>query len=101
MVFSPPFDEFIQPSIPSAQEEHDVVSYFPFQVLDYALYHDSRNKEVLEEPLDSLDPSCYNKCDDVIENIDEFIHVGRYKWDVIFPSGDPIYDIEGHLNHFP
>jgi hypothetical protein len=41
------------------------------------------SEEVLEEPLDALDPSCYNKSDDVIDNIDEFIHVGRCKWDVI------------------
>jgi hypothetical protein len=54
---------------------------------------------VLEEPLDALDPSCYNKGDDVIENIDDFIHVGRRKWDVICSglNGDPIYDIEGHF----
>jgi hypothetical protein len=47
--------------------------------------------------LDALDPSYYNKYDDVIENIDDFIHVGRRKWDVICSglNGDPIYDIEG------
>jgi hypothetical protein len=58
---------------------------------------------VLEEPLDVLDPSCYNKGNDVIENIDEFIHVGRHKWDVICfgLDGDPIYDIEGHFQLFP
>jgi hypothetical protein len=58
---------------------------------------------VLEEPLDALDPSCYNKGDDVIENIDDFIHVGRHKWDVICSglNGDPIYDIEGHFQLFP
>jgi hypothetical protein len=51
---------------------------------------------VLEEPLDALDHSCYNKSDDVIENIDEFIHVGRHKWDVTWYgfNGDPIYDIQ-------
>jgi hypothetical protein len=37
----------------------------------------------------------------VIENIDEFIHVGGRKWDVIFYDGDPIYDIEGHFQLFP
>jgi ABC-type transporter Mla maintaining outer membrane lipid asymmetry ATPase subunit MlaF len=56
---------------------------------------------VLEEPLDALDPSCYDKGDDVIDNIDEFIHVGRHKWDVIGHDGDPIYDIEGHFQLFP
>jgi hypothetical protein len=37
------------------------------------------------------------KDNDVIDNIDEFIHVGRCKWDVICYDGDPIYDIEGHV----
>jgi hypothetical protein len=74
-----------------------VVRYTPFQVFDVASFHDSESEEVLEEPLDLLDPSCYNKGDDVIENIDDFIHVGRCKWDVICfdIDGDPIYDIEG------
>jgi hypothetical protein len=51
--------------------------------------------------LDALDPSCYNESDDVVNNIDEFIHVGRRKWDVICPGEDPIYDIEGHFQLFP
>jgi len=37
----------------------------------------------------------------VTKDIDEFIHVGRHKWDVIFHDGDPIYDIEGHFQLFP
>jgi hypothetical protein len=82
-IFSPPFDEVIQASIPPAHEEKNVVSYTPFQVFDVALFHDWESEEVLEEPLDALDPSCYNESDDVIDNIDEFIHVGRRKWDVI------------------
>jgi hypothetical protein len=74
-----------------------MVSYTPFQVFDVASFHDLESEEVLEEPLDALDPSCYNKGDDVIENIDDFIHVGRRKWDMscFGFSGDPIYDIEG------
>jgi hypothetical protein len=49
--------------------------------------------------LDALDPSYHNKGDDVIENIDDFIHVGRHKWDVICSSlnRDPIYEIKGHI----
>jgi hypothetical protein len=67
------------------------------------LFHDSENEEVLEAPLDALDPSCYNRGDDVIENIDDFIHVGRCKWDVIgfVFYKDPIYDIKGHFRLFP
>jgi hypothetical protein len=80
-----------------------MVSYTPFQIFDIASFHDSRNQEVLEEPLDALYPSCYNRGDDVIENIDEFIHVERHKWNVIcsIRNGDPIYDIEGHFQLFP
>jgi hypothetical protein len=49
--------------------------------------------------LDTLDPSC----GDVIDNIDDFIHAGRCKWDAIFfgPNGDSIYDIEGRFQLFP
>jgi hypothetical protein len=55
------------------------------------------SEEFLEEPLDALDPSYYNKGEDVIENIDNFIHVGRHMLDMIFSSfdGDTIYKIEG------
>jgi hypothetical protein len=56
---------------------------------------------VLENPLGVLDPTCYDKGDDVIDNIDEFIHVGRCKWDVIGHDGDPIYNIEGNFQLFP
>jgi hypothetical protein len=56
-------------------------------------------EDVLKEPLDALDPSCYNESDDVINNIDDLIHVGRHKWDVTCYgfNRDPIYDIEGHF----
>jgi hypothetical protein len=56
---------------------------------------------VLGKPLDALDPSCYNESDDLINNIYEFIHIARRKWDVICHDGDPIDDIEGHFRLFP
>jgi hypothetical protein len=31
------------------------------------------------------------------DNIDESIHVGRCKWDVIGFDEDPIYDMEGYI----
>jgi hypothetical protein len=37
----------------------------------------------------------------VVDNIDEFIHVGERKWDVIGYDGDSIYDIEGHFQMLP
>ena len=56
---------------------------------------------MLEDPSDVLSPSCYDKDDDFADNIDEFIHVGKRKWDVIGYDGDPIYDIEGHFPKLP
>jgi hypothetical protein len=80
-----------------------MVSYTTFQVFYVASFHDSDSKEVLEESLDTLDPSCYNESDGVINNIYDFIHLGIQKWDVIHSGldGDPIYDIEGHFQNFP
>jgi hypothetical protein len=77
-----------------------MVSHFPSQDFDDALFYDSESEEI-EETLDVLGPSCYDKGNDVIYNIDKFIHVGRRKWDVIGRNGDPIYDIEGHFQLFP
>jgi hypothetical protein len=37
----------------------------------------------------------------LIENTDEFIHVGGRKWDANCYNGDPIYDIEDHFQLFP
>jgi hypothetical protein len=50
-----------------------------------------------------LKPSCYDENDGFVGNINEFIHVGKHKWDVFGYDGDPIYDIEGHFQkfHFP
>jgi hypothetical protein len=78
-----------------------MIGYFPFQESDDALFYDLESEEVLEEPSYILGPSCYEKNDDFVDNIDEFIHVGKHKWDVIGYDGDPIYDIEGHLQKFP
>jgi len=35
----------------------------------------------------------------MVDNIDDFIHVGRHKWDMIGHDGDPIYNIEGHFKY--
>jgi hypothetical protein len=80
-----------------AQEEVNIVSCFPFQD---PLFCDLES-EVLEEPLVVLNPSCYDKGNDMVDNIDEFIHVGRLKWDVVGSDENPIYDMEGHLQMFP
>jgi hypothetical protein len=77
-----------------------VVSHFPFQVFDDVVFYDLEGEEI-EKYLDVLNPSCYNETNELIENIDEFIHVAGCKWDVIFYDGDPIYDIEDHFQLFP
>ena len=92
-----PFDEDIQILEAPAHEEVSKVSYFPFQILNDSLSYDVESEEVL----DVLIPSCYDEYDDFVDNIDDFIHVGRRKWDVIGSNKDPIYDIEGHFHKFP
>jgi hypothetical protein len=96
-----PFDEFIQADDDPAQQEVKTVSYLLFQDFDDSLSYDLEREEVLKEPLDASNPSCYDKYSDIVDNIDEFIHVGRRKWDVIGSNEDPIYDIEGHFQKFP
>jgi hypothetical protein len=61
------------------------VSYFPFQNFNDSLSYDVESKEVL----DVLTPSCFDKNEDFVDNIDEFIHVGKRKWDVIGYDGIP------------
>jgi hypothetical protein len=56
---------------------------------------------VIEDPLDILIPSCYDKGNDIVDNIDEFIHVRKNKWDVIWYDGNTIYDIEVHFQILP
>jgi hypothetical protein len=56
---------------------------------------------VESEVLDVLTPSCYDEDNDFVDNIDEFIDVGKHKWDVIGYDGDPIYDIEGRFQKLP
>jgi hypothetical protein len=91
------FDEVIQAFDNPALQEVKTVSYFPFRDFDDTLFYDLESEELLEEPLDALNPSCYDKGSDMVDNIDEFIHVGRRKWDVIGSDEDPIYDMEGYL----
>jgi hypothetical protein len=95
-----PFDEVIQAFDAPAQQEVNTVSYFPFQGFDDALFYDLES-EVLKEPLDALNPSCYDKDSDMGDNINEFVQVGRRKWDVIGFDKDPIYDREGYLQMLP
>jgi hypothetical protein len=83
-----------------AQEETNMVSYPPLQNFDDSLLYDLGNEEEMDEPLNVLNPSCYDTDSDIVD-IDEFIHVGRRKWDVVGFDMDPIYDIENHFQVLP
>jgi hypothetical protein len=83
-----------------AQKETNTVSYPPFQKLDDFLLYDLGNEEEMDEPLNVLNPPCYDIDTDIVD-IDDFIHVGRRKWDVVGYDMDPIYDIENHFQVFP
>jgi hypothetical protein len=48
--------------------------------------------------LDDLNPSCYEKGSDMVDNFDEY--VGRRKWDVIGSYENPIYDMKGYIQMF-
>jgi hypothetical protein len=73
------------------------VSCFLFQIFNDYVSYDVESEEVL----DIFTPSCYNEDDDFVNNIEEFIHVGNHNWDLIGYDGDPIYDIEGHVQKLP
>jgi hypothetical protein len=101
LAIAPPFDEVIPIFEVLAQEEVSTVSCFPLQDFDDALFYDLGRKEVLKDPLVALTPSCYDEENNLVNNIDEFIHVGRRKWDIIGYDMDPTYDIENNFHVFP
>jgi hypothetical protein len=80
-----------------AQEE--TVSYPPPPVIDDALLCDKEEEE--DEISNFSDPACYDTDSDTVDNIDEFIHVGRRRWDIVGYDLDPIYDTESHLQLLP
>jgi hypothetical protein len=51
-----PFDEDIQAFIPPTNQEENMMSCNLFEYLDDMLFHEFGNREVLEEPLDEIDP---------------------------------------------
>ena len=58
--------------------------------------YDTESREVL----DDLTPPCYDTDIDIAD-FDEFIHVGRRRWDTFGYDTDPIYDTESHLQSLP
>jgi hypothetical protein len=83
-----------------AQEETNTVSYPPLQNFDDSLLCDLGNEEEMDEPLNVLNLSCYDTDSDIVD-IDEFIHVGRRKWDVVGYDMNHIYDIESNFQVLP
>jgi hypothetical protein len=80
-----------------AQEE--TVSYPPILNFDDALPCDEKEED--DEFLSLTNPACYDTDNDTVDNIDEFIHVGRRRWDIVGYDLDPIYDTESHLQLLP
>jgi hypothetical protein len=91
-----PPDEAIQILEALAQEGLGKVNYCPFQVSSGSLPYDTESTEVL----DVLTPPCYDIDTDIVD-FDEFIHVGRRRWDVVCYDMDPIYDIKSRLRVLP
>jgi hypothetical protein len=79
-----------------AQEE--TVSYPPLINFDDALPCDEQEKE--DECSNLGNPACYDTNTDIAD-FDEFIHVGRRRWDVVGYDQDPIYDTENYLQLLP
>jgi hypothetical protein len=84
-----------------AQEETNKVSYPPLQNFDNSLLYDVGDEEEINESLKASNPACYDTDSDMVDNIDEFIHFGRRRWDVVGYDMDPIYDIESHFQVLP
>jgi hypothetical protein len=77
-----------------AQEEK--VSYPPLQDSGNCLLYDLGKEEEMGELLNDFNPPCYDTDTDIVD-FDEFIHVGRRRWDAVGYDMDPIYDIRSHL----
>jgi hypothetical protein len=69
-------DESIHEPFPPAQEETNTVSYPPLQNIDDSLLYDLGNEEEIDEPSNVSNHACYDTDRDMVDNIDEFIHVG-------------------------
>jgi hypothetical protein len=58
------------------------------------------DEEEINESLNASKIACYDTDSDMVDNIYEFIHVGRRRWDVVGYYMDLVYDIEGHFQVF-
>ena len=79
-----------------AQEE--TISYPPLINFDNALPCDKKEEE--DEFSNLANPACYDTDTDITD-FNEFIHVGRHRWDAFGYDIDPIYDTKDHLQLLP
>jgi hypothetical protein len=82
-----------------ASTQQEIVSYPPLLVFDNALPCDEEEEE--DEFSNVSNPACYDTDSDTVDSIDEFIHVGRRRWDIVGYDLDPIYDTESHFQLLP
>jgi hypothetical protein len=80
--------------------QEEIVSYPSPLNFDNFLLYDLEKEEETDKHTSVLNTPCYDTDTDIVD-IDEFIHVGRHKWDVIDFDMDPIYDIKNHSQIFP
>jgi hypothetical protein len=80
-----------------AQEE--TVSYPPLIIFDDALPCNEKEEE--DESSNLANHACYDIDTDIVDNIHEFIHVGRHRWDIVGYDLDPIYDTENQVQVLP
>jgi hypothetical protein len=83
-----------------APVQEEKVSYPPLQDSGNCLLYDLEKEEEMGELLNVLNPPCYDTNTDIAD-FDEFIHVGRHRWNAFGYDMDPIYDIKSHLQVFP
>jgi hypothetical protein len=77
--------------------QEETVSYPPLLVFNDALPCDEKEED---EFSNLANPACYDTDTDIAD-FDEFIHVGRRRWNAFGYDTDPIYDTESHLQLLP
>jgi hypothetical protein len=77
--------------------QKETVSYPPLLVFNNALPCDEKEED---EFSNLANPVCYDTDTDIAD-FDEFIHVGRRRWDAFGYDTDPIYDTENYLQLLP
>jgi hypothetical protein len=93
-----PEDETMMNEVLETPAQEETISFPPPLVFDDVLPYDEGNDEEVNE---FSKPTCYDTNNDIVDNIDEFIRVGRRRWDAVNYDMEPIYDIKSHLQVLP